>query len=90
MSNTPPQNHLSSKEQVTNETQVATQTEQVMAEHLLLGTLPKPRPEPPKTEEPQLEKGWPEDMQREIDLVIATTVAGAGVIGLFLWMGGLF
>ena len=88
-----PQNRASTQEQSTQqpqETQVATQPEQAMAERLLLGTLPRPQPEPEKPEQANHEAGWPEHLQREMDLAIVTTFMSAGVIGLFLWMGGLF
>lgn len=90
MTNITPQNQTATQEKSSQETQVTTQPEQAMAEHLLLGTLPKPRPEATPPEEPSLEAGWPEELQREMDLAIVTTLMSASVIGLFLWMGGLF
>lgn len=72
-------------------TQLSPQTDQVMAERLLLETLPKPQPAPAIETPLQKSEGeWPEHLQREIDLAIVTTFFSAGVIGLFLWMGGIF
>lgn len=77
--------------QPASSTQLSSQTDQVMAERLLLETLPKPQPS--AAPEAPLEKSegeWPEHLQREIDLAIVTTFFSTGVIGLFLWMGGIF
>lgn len=90
MTNPTPQNQASTQKKLEQETQIATKPEQAMAEHLLLGTLPKPQPESPPLEEPCSESGWPEHLQQEMDLAIVTTLMSASVIGLFLWMGGLF
>lgn len=71
------------------ETSIATQTDQSMAEHLLLETLPKAKSDTEGTEQ-SAPGEWPEHLQHELDLVVLSTFLSAGVISLFLWMGGLF
>ncbi|OBS08014.1 hypothetical protein [Acidihalobacter prosperus] len=69
---------------------VAPHSDQLMAERLLLETLPRPQPAPEAGRRERPPGEWPEPLQREMDLAIVTTFFSAGVIGLFLWMAGLF
>ncbi|AOU96938.1 hypothetical protein BI364_01970 [Acidihalobacter yilgarnensis] len=84
------QTQQSPQDQATNDASVATRPDQLMTERLLLGTLPQARPDNVASEHTRPPGEWPEHLQREMDLAIVTTFFSAGIIGLFLWMGGLF